>query len=130
MAHESVKSEDGTLNNAPKKSNDKMKNRFIEQHAKVSMSTYKNFFLAAPANYVVLPITLFLFVLSEGVITVYYRILADFDNVKLGVSSNFGANIGLYWGILAMLAGVYFVVYVIKFYMLYFTLLSASAAVH
>jgi hypothetical protein len=107
-----------------------MINRFIEQDAKVTMSTYRRFYLAAPSNCIILPITFFLFIVCEGVITVYYRFLADFDNVKLGISSNFGGDFGLYWGILAMLTATYFLFLLLKYYMLYYALLNASAAVH
>ena len=62
--------------------------------------------------------------------TVYYRFLADFDNVKAGTSSTFGGNFRLYWGILAMMIVVYFIVLVTKYYFLNLSLLKGSESIH
>ena len=124
MEESSIVSEAGT--NRTKKAQDKLKNRFVEKDANVTLSTYSNFFISTPINYFMVPFTLLLFILSEGAIAVYYRFLADFDNVKAGTSSNFGNNFRLYWGIMAMILILFFVVLVIKYYCLNFTLLKAN----
>jgi len=60
----------------------------------------------------------------------YYRFLADFDNVSAGTSIYFNNNFQLFWGIQAILVGLYFLIIIIKIYMLYSALLNASAQVH
>ena len=64
--------------------------------------------------------------MSEGIITVYYRFLADFNSVKEGTSGVFGNNFSLYWGILAALVIFFFIALLIKYYCLNIALLKAS----
>lgn len=52
--------------------------KFREKEANVSTDTYKNFFLAVNSNYVLLPLTFILFVVTEVITAAYYRFLADF----------------------------------------------------
>lgn len=66
--------------------------RFADKEGTVSSSTYVNFFSSNKANYVLVPLTIFLFIASEGIATALYRILADFNKVKKGTSSLFGDN--------------------------------------
>ena len=68
--------------------------------------------------------------MSEGIVTVYYRFLADYDNVKAGTSVNFQNNFGLYWGILGLLIVLYSTVLVSKYFSLNITLLKASESIH
>ena len=124
MEESSLASEAGT--NRTKKAQDKLKNRFVEKDANVTLSTYSNFFISTPINYFMVPFTLLLFIMSEGAIAVYYRFLADFDNVKAGTSSSFGSNFKLYWGIMAMILILFLVILVIKYYCLNYTLLKAN----
>ena len=86
--------------------------------------------MEAPINCFLIPFTLILFLVSEGIITVYYRFLADFDSVKNGTSGIFNNNFGLYWGILAALVVLLFIALVIKYYSLNIALLKATEANH
>ena len=101
----------------------------MEKDVHVSWGTYKDFFYEAPVNCFLIPFTLILFLVSEGIITLYYRFLADFDTVKNGTSSLF-SSFGLYWGILAALVVLLFIALVIKYYCLNIALLKATEANH
>ena len=102
-----------------------MKKKFLEKDAKVTYQTYKDFFWSAPINCVLIPITLILFLVSQGVITVYYRFLADFDSVKNGSSGIF-TSFALYWGLLVAIVVVFFIALLIKYYCLNIALLKAT----
>ena len=78
----------------------------------------------------VAPITIILFLLSEGILTVYFRFLAQYDNVDNGTSSIFGNNFGAYWGALAALVAGYFIVLVIKYFVLNIAILLSSTSIH
>ena len=67
-----------------KKADKILQTRFIEKQAKVSSDTYKKFFLSNSSNYCVVPLAILFLLLTEGIITVYYRFLADFDKVLSG----------------------------------------------
>ena len=60
----------------------------------------------------------------------FYFYLADFHKVKLGTSSIFGGNFGLYWGILGILVFTFFIVMILKYYIINIALLNASEANH
>ena len=107
-----------------------MQSKFDEKDAKVTVSTYVDFFWSTFSNYFLIPLALFLFLVSEGIITMFYRFLADFDNIKSGTSSTFGGNFGLYWGILGMLVLLLFIVMLLKYYLINIALLNASEANH
>jgi ATP-binding cassette, subfamily C (CFTR/MRP), member 4 len=114
----------------PKKTENKMATRFNEKNLEVTFNSYSNFFLSSKYNYILIPITFVFFFGSEAILTMYYRFLADFDNVSAGTSSYFIGNFDLYWGIQGLLIGLYFIVIIVKIYMLYSSLLNASAQVH
>ena len=107
-----------------------MKKKFLEKDAKVTYSTYKDFFWATSMNYCLIPFTIILFLTSEGIITIFYRFLASFDDVKDGTSGIFGNNFSLFWGILAVLVFLFFIALLIKYYCLNIALLKASEANH
>lgn len=104
--------------------------KFNEKNAKVTIRTYVDFFWSTSSNYFVIPISILLFVISEGIMTVYYRFLADFNKVKTGTSSIFGDKFGLYWGVLGMLILFLFIVMVLKYFLINKALLNASEANH
>lgn len=56
--------------------------RFSEKHNATNTDTYIDFFSSNKWNYVLLPLTIFLFISSEIILAFYYRILSSYDNVK------------------------------------------------
>ena len=103
-----------------------MKKKFLEKDAKVTLDSYKDFFWSHPTNTFLIPFTIAFFLISEGIITVYYRFLADYDDVKDGSSGIFGNNFGMYWGILVAIVILFFLALMVKYYCLHIALLKAT----
>ena len=53
----------------------------MEKNATVTFGTYTAFFFSSKANYVLVPIIIFLFLASEGITAVYFRFLAMYLSV-------------------------------------------------
>ena len=96
------------------------------------MSTYSRFFLTNHKNYILFPITLIIFLASEGILALFYRFLSDYDNIATNTSRYFGSNAtySQYWGILSMLVILYFIILTIKYYCLNICLLNSSSQIH
>jgi len=45
------------------------------------MGTYTRFFFATPVNYWLMPLTILLFLASEGITTAFFRFLANYSQV-------------------------------------------------
>lgn len=103
-----------------------MKKKFLEKDAKVTLDSYKDFFWSHSTNTFLIPFTIAFFLISEGIITVYYRFLADFDDVKNGSSGIFGNNFGMYWGVLVAIVILFFLALMVKYYCLHIALLKAT----
>lgn len=71
-----------------------------------------------------------LFIVSEGITTVYLRFLADFDNVSNGSSSIFNGDFRLYWTTLGGLVVGYFIILVAKYFTLNMAILLSSTSIH
>lgn len=71
-----------------------------------------------------------MFLFSETIAAVFYRILADFDKVKNGTSSLFGDNIGSFWSSIVLLVFLYFVMVTIKYFALGTSILIAGKNIH
>jgi len=53
----------------------------MEKNAAVTFGTYTSFFFVSKANYVLVPITIVLFLASEGITAAYFRFLAMYLSV-------------------------------------------------
>jgi len=73
-----------------------------------------------------MPITILLFLISEGILTAFLRFLAMYILIEEGLSNPFDQNFGLYWGILGLLAALYFIISTIKYYLLYTLILKTN----
>jgi len=73
-----------------------------------------------------MPLTILLFLISEGILTAFFRFLAMYLSVEEGLPNPFDQNFGLYWGILGLLVGIYFIIVVIKYYCLDISILMAN----
>lgn len=73
---------------------------------------------------------MFFFLLSEGIITVYYRFLAEFDHIVAGNSIHFGGDFSHFWSALSLLVFLYFLSLVIKYFMLNSSILISSKSIH
>ena len=106
-----------------------MANVFTDDNTQVSLSTYCKFFFISKVNYFLIPITVLLFILSEAIIAVYYRFLADIDNIEAGQSLTFISE-AIYWITLASILAILLVVLIIKFYMANLTVITNNSALH
>jgi len=73
-----------------------------------------------------MPIAILLFLATEGIITAFFRILAMYLSLEEGLPNPFDQNFGLYWGILALLAALFFIISTIKYYLLYISILKTN----
>ena len=117
-------------NSEAKSKAEKLGNRFFEKQAKVGFDTYSRFFLSNPRNYILLPVTILFYCLSEVIIAIYYRFLSDIDKLASNTSKYFGSSYGSFWGVLAALVVGYFLVLVLKYYCLNVCVLNSSTHIH
>jgi ABC-type multidrug transport system fused ATPase/permease subunit len=68
--------------------------------------------------------------LSEGIITFYYRFLAEFDHVRAGNSIYFGGDFSRFWTTLSFLVLLYYVILVVKYILLSSSILLSSKSIH
>jgi len=73
-----------------------------------------------------MPITILLFLVTEGILTAFFRILAMYLSLEEGLPNPFDQNFGLYWAILALLAALFFIISTIKYYLLYTSILKTN----
>ncbi len=107
-----------------------MEDRFVERESEVNASTYKRFFFSSKVNYVLVPLTILLFFVSESITTIYYRILASYDNVVAGKSLTFQSDLKGYWLIVGILVASYLVILITKYFAMNLTVLNASKSIH
>lgn len=62
--------------------------------------------------------------------TVYFRFLANYLQVRDGIENPFGTNFPLYWGILGLLMCLCFIFLTLKYYCLNLCLLLANEKIH
>ena len=60
----------------------------------------------------------------------FLRTLGDFHNVASGVSAHYQNNFNLFWGILGMLIVVYFIILVVKYFMVNMSIVMNSTVIH
>ena len=99
-------------------------------HFDVSCKTYTNFIFLSKINRWLFPLTLFAFLLPETCLILFYRFLASFDDLKNKDHAIFGDNDRLYWGIIGMLLGLYFILMSLKYIMLNLVVLFSNEDIH
>ena len=96
----------------------------------VTCKTYTNFIFLSKINRWLFPLTLFAFLLPEACIILFFRFLASFDDLKNKDHAIFGDNDRLYWGIIGMLLGLYFILMSLKYIMLNLVVLFSNEDIH
>lgn len=96
----------------------------------VTCSTYKNFLTLSKINYVLFPLAILVFLLSEIINIFYFRFLAGYGDIYQGVHETFGNNDRFYFGILGLLLFNHFLVFIIKYIMLQMVLLYSNEKLH
>jgi len=77
-----------------------------------------------------MPITILLFLITEGILAVFFRFLAMYLLVVEGLPNLFEENFGLYWGVLGLLVGLYFIMSTLKCYCLEISILNSNEQIH
>jgi hypothetical protein len=67
---------------------------------------------------------------SDAVFAIFLRLLANYDAVHNGSDNPFGSDFPLFWGILGLMAGLYFILLSLKYICLYIALLSSNTNIH
>jgi ABC-type multidrug transport system fused ATPase/permease subunit len=96
----------------------------------VECSTYCRFFFSSKLNWLLLPLALTIFALSEGTVLVANKFLGEYNDVLNGKSARFSDNFRLYWGLIAGLAAIHAVLLLLKYYMLNICLALNSTKIH
>lgn len=102
----------------------------MESNVKVNFSTYLNFFFSNKGNYFFFSIALILFLITEVIVTIYYRILVDYSNMSEGSSTIFEGSMKQYWMVLCLLVAALFLLSAIKYYLLNISILRSSTTIH
>jgi ABC-type multidrug transport system fused ATPase/permease subunit len=73
---------------------------------------------------------LFFFIANELSLTFFLRILSNYELVRDGADNFMGANLGVFWGVLAIITFLYFITLVLKHYFLHRVVLNANTSLH
>ncbi len=64
----------------------------METQVDVHSDTYFHYFFSNKKNFLLFPLTILFFLVGEIIISVYFRLLAEFEQVKRGTSPHFGGD--------------------------------------
>lgn len=96
----------------------------------VTAKTYYRYIFIRHFNYILFPLTIIFFLIAEGSNMVYMRFLAEHDNVTKGTYYLFSGNLNYYWLVLGMLQISYFILMLIRYFMLNMVILLSNEKLH
>ena len=102
----------------------------MEDESPVTTKTYCRFFFFAKKNYIFVPLTFLIFLISEIILAILFRMVAMYDDVSAGTNVFFGGNWGMYEGVLILLVGSALVALIIKYFLLNLVILFSSEKIH
>ena len=104
--------------------------RFKEKDSVITFKAYLSFFFNNKFNFVLVPLTLLLFVLAEILLALFYRSLASY-NAATGTGSFLihGSSI-VYWRLLGLMLMVYFMIVVLESIILSLCIVNSSNTAH
>lgn len=105
-----------------------MQSRKAESSVEVSLESYQSYLFITQVNKYLFPITLVLFVVSEGVSMFYLRVLAQYQNMRDG--TYFITSLSSYWLLLGLLQLAYFVLQVLRYLCLNIVILLSNQELH
>ena len=95
------------------------------------MSTYKNYLFFSGKNIPIFTAAVLLFLVTEVINTIYFRILAQYDLVDSGKSADsWMENYRSFWLCLWMLQIGYFILMVLKYFIINLVILNSNEALH
>ena len=92
----------------------------------MTSSTYSTYIKLSKTNYILFPITILAFLLSEAFNALYLRFLANYGDVEEGIDSIFGSNDRLYMGILGFILFNHFILFIVKYVMFQMVILFSN----
>ena len=96
------------LQDGSKSQGAKAKGRKVE----VTIGTYRNYFFNNKVNYILIPLTLLLFLLTQLLSTFFFKYLALYDQVKGGQDSQFETTKELWFFTGLILAGYFLFIFI------------------
>lgn len=92
------------------------------------MESYQYYLFIAEINKYLFPITIVLFLVSEGVNMFYLRVLAQYKNMADG--TYFITSFSTYWLLLGLLQLTYFILQVLRYLFLNIVILLSNQELH
>lgn len=92
--------------------------------------TYLKFFVMNKKNYLLLPLTIILFFLAEGFNAIYFRLLAEFEDLKRGTSLHFEGNFTRFWTVLSIALIIALLLQITKLFMINISILLSNTSAH
>ena len=92
----------------------------------MTCSTYSTYIKLSKTNYILFPVTIFAFLLSEAFNALYLRLLANYGDVVEGIDSIFANNDRLYMGILGFILFNHFILFIVKYVMFQMVILFSN----
>ena len=96
----------------------------------MDFGTYINFFKSNKWNYILLPLTILLFICCKVILTLNYIVLSKYESVKLGTEFYFGSNFNLFWTISILLISTNLFIAILKYFCLNMCIFNSSQSIH
>ena len=116
------------VSDASSNKNDKKKVTAIqeEETVVVSIKSYTKYLFFTRSNVYFFALTIFLLVFVEGLNLVYFRILAQYENITAGLPGNWINNSKDYWMTLGLLQIAYFIFSNFKYFLINLIVLNSN----
>ena len=92
--------------------------------------TYITFFFNNKFNWILVPLTIILFILSEVILALFLRLLAEYESVVEGNSYIFRGSLSSFWPFLTLLTLAYTVVLIVELFLLNLCIINSSSTAH
>lgn len=101
-----------------------------EEEVSVNFWSYTKYIFYTKVNYVVFPVCILFFLLTEAAYVLYFRFIAQYDLMKQGSSSTTFKTMSDFWLVLGLLLLGYFIFNILKGFLLYVFVLNSNEAIH
>ena len=96
----------------------------------MNLTSFLGYLLYSKANYILFPLCMVFFILTEVINAIYFRILAQFDLMKNGSSDTLLNNMSDFWLFLGFLQLGYFIFCFLKYFLLTIVVLNSNEKIH
>ena len=77
-----------------------------------------------------MPFTIFLFLLSETILALFYRLLANYNYIMLQRGTFFHVDSHMYWNVLVIMLFIFMIILAIKYYLINWCIVNSSNRAH